>query len=370
MLILTLLTALLSFLACGLVVRKGLGLPAPYPPDKPQRFHAGHTPRLGGLVMALVFFAVGGVWTWLDLSPPAGGHTDFEIDVAWWLGLALACTPVWLSGLLEDLTQAVSPRWRLLAGGASAVLAIVVLQLTVERVDIGVIDRWLSLHPWGGIAIAALALSAMPHAINLIDGYNGLASTIVMMVAAALAYVAVKVGDWQLLAVIVTLIGATLGFWLWNYPKGLIFAGDGGAYFWGLVLAVISLALVQRNDQVSPWFPVVLLAYPTIETVFSVYRKWIRGQSPTIADALHLHQLIYRRLVRSVFDDDHVRRLLIRNNRTAPYLWGVALMAILPATLFWSQTAYLLVAYLAFVLIYLGAYMLLIRFKVPRWLKR
>ena len=148
------------------------------------------------------------------------------------------------------------------------------------------------------------------------------------------------------------------GFLVWNYPRGLIFAGDGGAYLWGVVIAIASVLLVLRHRQVSPWFPLLLLIYPVWETFFSIYRKIARGQSPGVADALHFHQLIYRRIVREVFDDDdEARRMLMRNNRTSPYLWGFALLTVLPAVLFWNQTPMLMLFILHFHrLVRLGVY--------------
>src|SRR5690606_26785186 len=120
----------------------------------------------------------------------------------------------------------------------------------------------------------------------------------------------------------------------WNYPMGQLFAGDGGAYVWGIVIAFCSITLVQRHPIVSPWFPMLLLIYPVWETMFSIYRKLARGDSPGMADALHLHQLIYRRIVRSVLDENAARRMLRRNNRTAPYLWAFTLLTVVPAVLF------------------------------------
>jgi UDP-GlcNAc:undecaprenyl-phosphate/decaprenyl-phosphate GlcNAc-1-phosphate transferase len=157
---------------------------------------------------------------------------------------------------------------------------------------------------------------------------------------------------------------------LWNYPRGLIFAGDGGAYIWGVVLAVANIALVQRHADVSPWFAMQLLIYPVWETIFSIYRKLARGVSPGVADALHFHQLIYRRIVRGVFDDNASRRMLMRNNRTSPYLWGFASLSVVPAVLFWNNTMALVVCCLSFVVLYVSAYLMLVRFKVPRWLRR
>jgi hypothetical protein len=89
-----------------------------------------------------------------------------------------------------------------------------------------------------------------------------------------------------------------------------------------------------------------------------------------MADALHFHQLIYRRVVREVFDDDEARRMLMRNNRTSPYLWGFALLTVLPAVLFWQHTWVLAAFCLLFVISYIYAYLSIVRFKVPRWIRR
>jgi len=137
-----------------------------------------------------------------------------------------------------------------------------------------------------------------------------------------------------------------------------------------MVISICSVLLVLRHPLVSPWFPALLLIYPVWETLFSVYRKAARGSSPGVADALHIHQLIYRRIVRGVFHDDEARRMLMRNNRTSPYLWGFALLTVLPAVLFWSNTLVLMAFCVLFVVLYAYAYSSIIRFKVPRWLRR
>lgn len=368
MLILWLITFVCALLACGIVVLYTPQRWRCYPADRPQRFHTGHVPRLGGLAVGLVFWMVGLLWVaQSDNDPRLLGHLD---GLAWWLSVGCAMMPVWLVGVIEDLTQNVRPRWRLLMALLSAIVTVYLLDLRITRVGVDFVDQWWIEHPWIGVGLALLALTAMPHAINFIDGYNGLASTVILMVGMGLMYVALKVADWYILAVVVCLLGVTAGFWFWNYPKGLLFAGDGGAYFWGWAVAMISIALVQRNPQVSPWFPVLLLAYPLVEVIFSVYRKMARGQSPTLADALHFHQLIYRRLVRGVVHDDVARKVLMRNNRTSPYLWGVATLAVLPAVIFWSNTVALIACFSLFAVGYVSAYSVLISFRVPRWIRR
>lgn len=122
------------------------------------------------------------------------------------------------------------------------------------------------------MGLAVLAIGGLPHAFNIIDGYNGLAGMVAVLISLALVHVALQLGDRQLAAVLVVLVGATAGFLVWNYPHGKIFAGDGGAYLWG-VIAYGCVALVARHPEVSPWFPMLLLCYPVSETLFSIYRK-------------------------------------------------------------------------------------------------
>jgi UDP-GlcNAc:undecaprenyl-phosphate/decaprenyl-phosphate GlcNAc-1-phosphate transferase len=106
-----------------------------------------------------------------------------------------------------------------------------------------------------------------------------------------------------------------------------------------------------------------------METLFSVYRKWIRGQSASMADSMHFHQLIFKRLVRGVFHDDATRQLLMRNNRTSPYLWTLTCLTVAPAVLFWYSTPMLIFFCALFIVSYIAAYLMIVRFKVPAWLR-
>jgi UDP-GlcNAc:undecaprenyl-phosphate GlcNAc-1-phosphate transferase len=340
---------------------------AQYSEDMPQRFHVGQVPRLGGVA---IWAGLTVAWLVAALSTFLGwGHNSrIEGDSALDWGLMLL--PAVIGGVAEDLTQRLRVGFRLILTAISGLLAYGLLGFAVTRLSIPGVDGLLLAWPWLGGMVAVFAICGLPHAFNIIDGYNGLAGTVAILMGLAIAHVALQVGDRELAAFVICMVGATAGFLLWNYPRGLIFAGDGGAYIWGVVLAVANIALVQRHAEVSPWFAMQLLIYPVWETIFSIYRKLVRGVSPGVADALHFHQLIYRRIVRGVFDDDDSRRMLMRNNRTSPYLWGFASLSVAPAVLFWNNTTALVVCCLLFVVLYVSAYLMLIRFKVPRWLRR
>lgn len=353
-------------LAAGFVVRWMRSHAAAYGNGMPQRFHLGDVPRLGG---AAIFLGMATSWSvGILLTTWLGDPASLRLG-GWVIAWLVVLLPSAVGGIAEDMTQRLTVRYRLGFTAASGVLAVLLLGLSVPRLDLPWLDMLLSAAPWLGFGVAMLAVTGLPHAFNIIDGYNGLAGMVALIVCLALAHVALQVGDRALAALLVSTAAATGGFLLWNYPRGMLFAGDGGAYIWGVVIALASVSLVQRNPSVSPWFPLLLLIYPVWETVFSIYRKLARGISPGVADALHFHQLIYRRIVRSVFHDDESRRMLMRNNRTSPYLWGFTLLTVVPAVLFWNNTPVLMAFCVLFVVTYVMAYMAIVRFKVPSWLR-
>ncbi len=367
MLILLLGSFFVALSAAVLVIRMQLHHAGQYDAAKPQRFHAGDVPRIGGVCVCA---GVVSGWLLAVISGGLGDRLNLGIDwkfVAPWMVVLI---PAVVGGAYEDITQRLSVRYRLALTAMSAALACSLIGLSVDRLGLPGIDGMLLAMPWAGIALAFIAISGLPHAFNIIDGYNGLAATVALLVCVAIAHVALQLGDRQLAAMVVCMAGATAGFLLLNYPRGLIFAGDGGAYLWGLVIAMACILLVQRHEQVSPWFPMLLLIYPVWETVFSIYRKMARGGSPGVADALHFHQLIYRRIVRGVFHDDLSRRMLMRNNRTSPYLWSFTLLTVVPAVMFWTNTPMLIAFCVLFVLSYIAVYVAIVRFRIPRWLRR
>ena len=175
-------------------------------------------------------------------------------------------------------------------------LAFAVLGAGVRSTCIPGVD-WLLTFWLGSLGVSVLAVAGIANAVNIIDGLNGLASMCVILMLAALAYVGFQVDDRLIATVALAGIGAVLGFFLWNYPSGIIFLGDGGAYFLGFFVAELCILLLLRNPgEVSPQFPLLLCFYPVFETVFSIYRRTVlRSQPPSMPDGIHLHSLIYRR---------------------------------------------------------------------------
>jgi UDP-N-acetylmuramyl pentapeptide phosphotransferase/UDP-N-acetylglucosamine-1-phosphate transferase len=185
-----------------------------------------------------------------------------------------------------------------------------------------------------------------------------------------IGWVAYQVGDSLMASLALAGVGAVLGFFIWNFPAGRIFMGDGGAYFLGFIVAELALMLLVRNPGVSPIFPLLVVIYPVFETVFSIYRrKFLRDTPSSVPDGIHLHSLIYRRKTRWAIGRHGERSLTRRNSMTSPYLWGLCLLSVLPAVLFWNNSLVLSLFLLLFAVTYVTLYWRIVRFKSPRWLR-
>ncbi|TFW06399.1 glycosyl transferase [Oxalobacteraceae bacterium OM1] len=322
-----------------------------------QKFHARPVPRIGGLAIYLAV-AAGAFLAWLR-APEIG---------RWILLLLLAGLPAFGSGLLEDWTKNVGVAQRLLFTLLSAVIGFFLLHAAIVRVDIALLDPWVALMPVS-LLFTVLCVAGIANGINIIDGFNGLAGVVGVFICLSLAYVGMQVGDAFVTTAALVLAGATGGFLILNYPFGLIFLGDGGAYFLGFMLSELAVLLVARNPQVSAWYAALLVIYPAFEVIFSIYRKkFVRGISPGIPDGVHLHMLVFKRLVRWTLGARSARAKTRRNALTSPYLWFLSLIAIIPATLFWRHKWVLVGFGAAFVAFYVWLYAQIVRFNAPRWM--
>lgn len=322
-----------------------------------QKFHARAVPRIGG---AGVMAGMAGMAGYLFIS----GNTD----ALHFSQLLLVSLPAFLGGIVEDCTKKVPSLVRLFLTMLAAVCGFFWLNAGIFRLDIPLLDTVMLLSVVS-LPFTAIAVGGVANAINIVDGYNGLAGMVAVIMLAALGYVGFLVGDTFIWRTAFALSGAILGFFLWNYPRGLIFLGDGGAYFIGFILAELSVLLVARNPAVSPWFPLLVLIYPIFETVFSIYRRTVlKGRAADIPDAAHLHQLIYKRLVRWAVGSRLPKEKTARNSMTSPYLWFLCSTSVIPAMLFWQNTLLLQICIGVFIILYVLLYRRLLHFNAPRWL--
>lgn len=357
------LSFLVAALATLLVVRgskRHLGLLGDTDKSQPQKFHFQVVPRIGGIGIA------SGVLIGLVIGSKFLNPADFRTLAV----VGGASLLVLLVGLWEDLTKAVSPRQRLLVMIAAAAFTFWQGGVVIDRTDLPGLEPALQII---GVSflLTIVAVSGVINSVNIIDGFNGLASMCVAIMLAAIAYVAYEVADTLVLCCALCSLGAVLGFFIWNYPFGMIFLGDGGAYFIGFWVAELALLLVHRNASVSPIFPLLLCAYPIFETLFTMYRRKVIQRRPMgQPDAAHLHSLIYRRTMRWAVGRRDASAMLKRNSMTSPYLWVLCSFTAVPATLWWNNSDILKLCLTGFCVFYVLVYRSIVRFRTPKLLLR
>jgi UDP-N-acetylmuramyl pentapeptide phosphotransferase/UDP-N-acetylglucosamine-1-phosphate transferase len=322
-----------------------------------QKFHAKPTSRLGGFAIFLGL-AVSGL--------AVSGIPEFHHYSFWFL---LAAIPVWLAGLIEDLTRRVGPTLRLVMATLSAAWLFGTLGVSVNRTDVWPIDLLLSI-PGAPMCVTLLVVTGFTHSMNIVDGFHGLACGLAIIALSALAFMAWKVGDTLLLQMCLTSWAVVFGFFVFNWPNGAIFLGDAGAYLIGFWVVELGILLAMRNPQISPMAPVVVGLLPLIETLFSMYRRnVIRNHPVNQPDALHLHTLVYRRILFNPSLTYTANQLNAVNAKVSLFFWLPAAIFAFLACIFAESTETQLVLILTYLIMYIWLYLKLVRFNSPSFMR-
>ena len=283
--------------------------------DGIQKFHTAPTPRIGGIPIVL---GLGVAWS----QTPA--HVQNLLTP-----LLIAGMPAFVFGLAEDITKRVSVMQRLLATMASGVLAWWLTDYSITRVDVWGVDSLLQMA-LVSVIFTAFAVGGVANSINIIDGFNGLASTMSTLAFLGYALIAWQVGDTSLASVSLIVGACVWGFFWVNWPLGKLFLGDGGSYFVGFALAWVAVLLIERNPSVSAFAALMVCVHPVTEVVFSIYRRKVRKIHPGLPDRLHFHSLVKRRYVARWFGQHSIE---IRNSITGILIGGMTITAIVFASL-------------------------------------
>ncbi|CAN5194346.1 MraY family glycosyltransferase [soil metagenome] len=266
-----------------------------------RHIHSKPTPELGGLAMLAGVIAALFAATRLDTFGELFRTTSEPETVM------LAAFVITYVGLVDD-TRTRSPGAKL-AGQILAAGTLVVFGLTIRFVYIPFgTGEIYSLSPDAAALLTIVAVVAMINAVNLVDGLDGLAAGIVAIAAAALfAYiqftptgeVPVTPAVSSASLVLVAVVGACLGFLIYNTNPASIFMGDTGAMLLGLLLAAAGVSAIGSTVEptstdffvasVPVLIPALVLAVPFLDTALAILRRLGSGRSISSPDKKHLH---------------------------------------------------------------------------------
>lgn len=298
-----------------------------------QKFHTSPTPRIGGIPIVL-----GLIIAWVKAPE----------DVQQLLTpILLAGMAAFVFGVAEDLTKRVGVLQRLFATMASGLLAWWLTNYSLSRLDIVGVD-WALQFTLASVIFTAFAVGGVANAINIIDGFNGLASTTSTLAFLGYSVMAWQLGDSSLAGLCLILAACVWGFFWVNWPLGKIFLGDGGSYFVGFALAWVAVMLVERNPSVAAFSVLLVCAHPVIEVLFSVFRRRVKKLHPGHPDRVHFHSLVKQRYARRWFSGSSN---LARNSITGLMVGCMTLTSIVLANLVYDK---LVLSYLGFAALALG----------------
>ena len=274
------LTALVSRMALRLGWRDN--------PDNHRKIHRRPTPFGGGVAIFGATVAVLGALWWVP--------NPFR-EMLWehWdglLGLLLASAVIVTVGLVDDcLGMRVRQK---LFGQILAAFIVMAGGLLIRRV--GILGWEIELH-FLSVPFTLFWLLGAINALNLLDGIDGLATTLGLILVGTIALMAAKMERPEVVIIAVVFAGGLLGFLRFNFPPASVFLGDGGSMLIGLVVGTLAIqGSLKGPGTVLLAAPLAVWTIPVFDTAAAILRRRLRGRSIYTGDRSHIHHRLLDRL--------------------------------------------------------------------------
>lgn len=241
--------------------------------------HKSPTPLLGGIGIFLSFLL---------------GYMLFAPESTLMLSVLMSSFLILLLGVFDDI-KPIKARYKIIMHILVAAIVVFYGGLELTRVDLFSFEmEFGSFSPY----ITMVIIVGIINAINLIDGLDGLCAGISSIYFLTIGVIALILNNLGGLDIILSFImlGATLGFLVYNFPPAKIFMGDTGSTFLGLMISVIMLLGFKTVTLTSLVIPLILLILPITDTLFAIIRRTLAKKSIGEADKEHIHHQLLKRL--------------------------------------------------------------------------
>jgi UDP-GlcNAc:undecaprenyl-phosphate GlcNAc-1-phosphate transferase len=198
------------------------------------------------------------------------------------------------------------------------------LGLSIDRVTYPGGAWSVELGIWS-YPVTVFWLIAVPNIVNLIDGFDGLASGLGLFMSMTLGIVAFFSQQLPVAWYAFNIAGALLGFLIFNFPPARIFLGDGGAYLIGFSIASLSLTSSNKGSIAAVLLvTIVALGVPILDTSLALMRRAFRGFPLFHADDEHIHH--------------RLENLGFSKRRIVLGMYGICVvLSVVGLSIFWSQ---------------------------------
>lgn len=269
-------SALLSGISVLLSIRLSYRWAVLDHPDMARKTQSAPIPNFGGVAVALAFLfaALGALWI--------SGRSELAPEA---IGIFLPALGAALLGFFDDRRH-LNPYFRLVCQALLAYLAWV-LGIRIDLTGIPALD----------LAFFIIWVVAVVNALNLLDNSDGLAASTVVIASLGAAIVALLSGQLLVPPLAAAVAGAALGFLRHNWFPARVYLGDAGAYFLGLLLAllVVELAPADAPQWAGIAIAVLLLLLPLADMAFVIARRLAAGIHPFTAGRDHMSHVLQQR---------------------------------------------------------------------------
>ncbi|MCS7054665.1 MAG: undecaprenyl/decaprenyl-phosphate alpha-N-acetylglucosaminyl 1-phosphate transferase [Thermoflexales bacterium] len=219
--------------------------------------HTRPVPKLGGLAILLGVLAAALV---------LGRQMGFQQLAS----MVIAATVMSFMGLLDD-RFGLNPYIKMLIQISAAVL-VYVFDVRVQLFSNTFLDMLLTVVWIVGIT----------NAMNFLDNMDGLLAGVSAVISSFCLVLAIMNGQYLVGLLAAAVLGACIGFLVWNFNPATVFMGDSGSMFLGFLLACIAIKLrfVGRDPSVSWMVPVILMGLPIFDTTLVTLSRLRRGRNP------------------------------------------------------------------------------------------
>lgn len=244
--------------------------------DKPEsrRINQVNIPRMGGLV--LIF--VNSVLFLISFK---------DLNMVRYIILSVAILTV--SGIIDDLKN-INYKSKFIYQALASFLLILHFLPSINTYTIGS----FILPNYAGFIILFILVIGLINSLNMMDGADGLLTSISLMITLILFIISYYVGNIFVQLISITLLGSLLAFLKFNSFPAKIFLGDTGSSFLAIALIIATFdSIIQRyGGRFDLLIPIILFGLPLIDTLKVIVHRVLMGKSPFNADKSHLHHFL------------------------------------------------------------------------------
>ena len=243
-----------------------------------RKVHKKAMPRLGGLAIYASFLV---------------GYIFYGSNTPQMLSILIGGFIIVVMGMIDDINP-VRAKYKLLTQIIVSTIVVFYGKIYLSEISFLKLNFMVS-EPFNYI-VSCMIIVALINAINLMDGLDGMASgisSIYFLTITIIAFILNRIGGLDIILAVI-MLGATLGFLVYNFPPASIFMGDTGSNFLGFMVAVIALLGFKVTTFTSLIIPFAILALPIFDTAISIFRRLLKGQGIAEPDREHFHHQLLK----------------------------------------------------------------------------